>query len=229
MSTANSLIAGAAELADLGGYTPGENTFLTHVAWRVWVQEATEELYQLILARGGEEMVSAVQNFTITTGNSVALAVTESGSGSVNAFRQVLGLTRDPGTPQRRTVHPYEFAERDSQWMEPRYRLMGNTLFIEPEEQAVGSYQLTYVTGPINWLADGDDNSVLQPQGLEPWSEFIMISAAIKALGTKEKTSTAELEARLAAINEEIETHAGSMDRGDPGTVTDAGDDGTWY
>lgn len=231
MSTGTSLIAGAAELADLGGYTAGGgNNFLGNSIWRVWVQEATEELYQLILAQGGEEMLAIPQSFTITSGNSVALAKTETGDGPANAaFRQLIALTRDPGTPQRRTVHPFEFAERDSQWMEPRYRLMGHTLFIEPEEQAVGTYQLTYLGGPTNWLVIGDDGDPLSPPGLEPWKEFIMISAAIKALATNEKTSTAELEARLAAIVEEIETHAGSMDRGEPGGVTDASDDGTWY
>lgn len=227
MSDANSLIAGAAELADLGGYTSGESAFITHAAWRVWVQEATEELYQLILAQGGEEMFALTQPFTITTGNSVSLTYTESGGNDVSAFRQLVALTRDPGTPQRRTVHPYEFAERDSQWMEPRYRLMGHTLFIEPEEQAVGVYQLTYLGGPINWLST-NDSDLLDPPGLEPWKEFIMVSAAIKALG-KERTATTDLAARLAAITEEIETHAGSMDRGEPGTVTDVGDDGTWY
>ena len=229
MSNANDLIAGAAELADLGGYSSGENSFLGQSVWRVWIQEATEELYKLILAQGGEEMLSITQNFTITTGNSVALAQTETGTVFTAAFRQLIGLTRDPGTPQRRTVHPFEFAERDSQWMEPRYRLMGHTLYIEPEEQAVGNYQLTYLGGPQNWLGSGDDNNQLSPTGLEPWKEFIMISAAIKALATNERTSTAELEARLAAIVEEIETHAGSMDRGEPDKVTDVSDDGSWY
>jgi hypothetical protein len=229
VSDANALIAGAAELADLGGYTSGENTFLTHAAWRVWIQEATEELYQLILAQGGEEMLSITQNFTITTGNSVALTFTETGGGPSNqAFRQLLGVTRDPGTPQRRTVHPFEFAERDSQWMEPRYRLMGHTLFIEPEEQAVGAYQLTYLGGPVNWLTIGDDGDPLSPPILEHYREFIMISAAIKALG-KEKSATTDLQARLQEIVEEIETHAGSMDRGEPDKVTDIGDDGSWY
>lgn len=221
------LTAGAAELADLGGYASGaEGVFVTTLTWEAWIRQAAEELYQLILAQGGEEMMSLTQNFTITSGNSVSLAFDESQLQDQNAFRQLIGVTRDPGTPQRRTVHRYEFAERDSQWMEPRYRLMGHTLFIEPEEQAVGNYQLTYLSGPENWIAD--DTVAVAPAILGWLQEFIMISAAIKALG-KERTATTDLQARLDGIRQDIEDHCGSVDRGEPGKVTDVGDDGSWY
>lgn len=213
----------------MGGFS-GLNNFIDYPTWLAWITEAAEELYQLMLASGaGESMWGLVQNFTITSGNSVTLIATESGDfGGLSQFRQLVSLTKDPGTPQRRTVHRYVFAERDSQHMEPRYRLLGNKLYIEPEEQALGSYRLTLLAGPTNWVT-GDDDDQLRPEILEDWREFIMISAAIKALSEVEGTNTSELEQRLEVMRQEITDYCSALDSGEPGKVTDASNDGTWY
>lgn len=214
------LIGGAAEIADLGSYTTGqEGIFVTDNTWFRWLNEAVDELYQLVLAEGGEELVSIGQSFTLTTTNSVAIN-TEADGG----FRQLLSVTRDPGTPQRRTVHRYEFAERDSQWMEPRYRLMGHTLFIEPEEQAAGSYQLLYLGG----MSQFDDSNFLTPDGLGQFKEWIMVTAALKAI-RKAGGSTGDVAARLEQLTADVVDYCGKMDIGEADKVTDVSDDGSWY
>lgn len=220
MSTVNELLGGAAEIADLGSYSLGEEgIFVPTSTWLRWLNEATDELYQLVLANGGEELIAVTQNFTITTGNSVAVTPETNGG-----FRRLLGVTRDPGTPQRRTVHRYEFAERDSQWMEPRYRLMGHTLFIEPEEQAPGSYQLTYLGG----MSQLDDDGNLFPAALDQFKEWLMTTAALKAI-RKAKGDVRDVTARLEQLTADVVDFCGKQDIGEPDKVTDVSDDGSWY
>lgn len=224
---AGQLIVGAQELSGLGAdYI---SRFISTRRWGFWLDEAVEELAQLFIASGGADNFVVTAPMTLTASQNWAtlgaggIAPDET-PGADNAFRQLIGVTRTPSQPQRRTVHRFNFAERDSQWQSPRYRLMGSRLYIEPMEQAAGDYLVSYVRGPVYpYQASAPLDDCLTPH-----REFLMVWMAIQAL-TKEKSSTAALETRLAALAELVETN-GTGDVGEAESITDVVDDGgiTW-
>jgi hypothetical protein len=219
ISAAN-LIARAQSIAGLGAaYISG---FIANARWGYWVDDGVEELYQLMIAADPQLFrQSALFTLAGATNWTDLTALIGTTPSAVLNFRQLLGVTRNPVTPNRQTLHRFNFAERDVQWQKPTYRPMGNLLYIEPMEQAPGDYVVFYGQGcayPFATAANLDDR-------MEPWAEYIETFAAIQGL-VKEKSDTRALEARLAAIAEALEETA-NRDAGEPDSITDVEDDGS--
>jgi len=96
-----------------------------------------------------------------------------------------------------------------------QYRIVGNTIRIEPESAAPGTYRLWYT--PIYTPLSAESDTV---DGINGWEEYVVIDAAIKMLA-KEESSTTHLEKEKAAMLQRIEVMAQSRDSGAPESITD--------
>lgn len=186
-----------------------------------WCNQAADELVRLIPA----DMILATSSFTISSGNEYTLP---------SDFLEVVGLDLNPGTSSRRTVPRFNFGERNDihrmhyttpiNTQDRSYRIISRTtLIIEPEENATGDYKLWYRPRPATMTASVD----LETE-LEPFAEFIMISAAIKCLIKSERDFSA-LQLRLDRLTEEVRELT-APDAAEPQTVTNVrGRRRRWY
>lgn len=177
--------------------------------WNRWINDGIEKLWRLVTKTdvGGYQ---TFQNFTLTATNTVALPT---------GFRRLLGVTRDPGIAgQRRSLPKYNFGERDAlgQWGPLSYRIIGQTLSIEPAATAAGNYAMYYVSGPAVLALDGDAIDTV----LEQYDDYVTTWAAVKALG-KEESDTRDLYQDFYKLETDISETLAMRDGDDPSTIVD--------
>lgn len=217
---------GAKELAD-----KVDDPSVTDDTWDVWVNQGVEALWALVATAFSDQFFKTF-NFSLVGGvggNSLDVTTITDGD-----FRRVRFVEVNPDTGARRRVRGFNFNEKNAGvgalnaalWCPlRRYRLMGQKLIVEPYEQAAGAYRLYYVPKPT-FLALRCD--ALDP-ALDPWAEFPMVFAAMKALG-KEESDTGPLGVRLGELKAEIEVAAATRDDGEADVIADVEgtDGGTW-
>jgi len=146
MSTTAQLIALAQEAADLTNVAD----YVTTATWTSWLNAGIQELHRLVTNKFKATFYRTF-DFTLTSESLVALP---------SNFWKLTGLDIDAGTPRRRPVRPFNFAERNSfrqnsfrslipYATDRSYALVGSAfLKIEAEEQAAGAYRLYYTPKP---------------------------------------------------------------------------------
>lgn len=147
--TTEQLIAAAKEGADLTNVTD----YVTDAQWVSWLNDGSRELHRFVTNKF-RATYYRTYDFTIAAGDSQVTLPSN--------FWRLRGLDLDAGTIQRRSVLPFNFAERNSHQRD-YLRMFGPTLFaadryynvlgsrllqIQPEEHAAGSYRLYYVPKP---------------------------------------------------------------------------------
>lgn len=96
------------------------------------------------------------------------------------------------------------------------YRQMGNNLFVIPANLNQ-TLRLSYIPTLRQMLLDTD----MLPFSISGWSEYVIVDAAIKAMGKEESfDKVSHLALRKAALMERIETTAANRDAGQPNTVS---------
>lgn len=177
--------------------------------WNRWINDGIEKLWRIVTKTdvGGYQ---TFQNFTISTGNTVALPA---------GFRRLLGVTRDPGAPgMRRSLPKYNMGERD--FVGPlgplSYRLIGQTIAIEPSTNAAGNYAMYYIAGPTVLANDSDAIDTV----LEQYDDYVTTWAAIKALG-KEESDTRDLYQDFYKLEADIAETLAMRDGDDASTIVD--------
>ncbi len=210
------LTAGAIQLADMVG-----NNFVTAAQWRLWCgDDAVRELHGIVSTAYSDTFFKTL-TFTMTGAAAGVYTLPTD-------FMRMRGLDLNPDTPSRRTIHRFNFGERNGKrrgpvdfnnWRRREYRIVSRTtMIIEPVEQAAGPYKLYYVPIPPVLVADGDS---LQTE-LVPFREYIFIVAAIKALGKQEK-DTADLKERRDLMRADIMASA-ATDENEADTIVDVED-----
>lgn len=148
-TTTDQLLALAKEAADLTNVID----YVTDPTWVSWLNAANVELHRFVTNKF-KATFYRTYDFTLTAGQSqIALPAN---------FWRLKGLDVDPDTVRRRTVRPYNFAERNqirqdqlrdfnpliyapNRW----YNVIGSSLLkIQAQEQAAGNYRLYYVPKP---------------------------------------------------------------------------------
>lgn len=188
------------QLADMVG-----SSFVGSTEWTDYINSGYGELYDLIVA-SFEDYFTTTASSTITTGNTFSLP---------SAFYKIRGLDYLVGT-QYVNCTQFNFNDRNTQstWKSPalynqsgrQYRIVADTVYIVPADQAAGTYQVWYVPALTPLSAGGD----LLPTSLTKfgWEEYICLYAAERALNKQESDVTviskqrAELAARIVKMAE---------------------------
>jgi hypothetical protein len=183
---------------------------VSDTTWTRWINDGIEKLYRIVAARDS----GAFQTFTDSTLTAASNLIAKPAT-----FRRLLGVTMDPTIPSlRRSLPKFNFQERDSMGtLGPRsYRVVGQSIAIEPFQLCAGNYRLHYVAGPTILSGDTDVIDVV----LEPYDDYATTWAAIKALG-KEESDNRDLYAELATLQVQIDEMFSGIDGSDPSSIND--------
>jgi hypothetical protein len=213
--TAQNIIDDARELADLQG-----SQFVTDADFlNDFLPETQEELYRVVATAFGDHWFAffdAAANIApgIAT---IALPTTSSGGSS---FRTILGVSKDPGTPQRRSLRHFNFGQRDGARGEITYLAEGTFIRLEPRETAAGNYRVYYVPAPVTLATLG---STLDPI-LEQWKGYLSTTLAIRALSKAERDTSA-LVRRIVRLKRAIVQLATARDTAEGGSIAEVVND----
>lgn len=164
------------------------------------------ELHDIVVGAYEDQFTTSLQ-FTISSGNTYSLT---------SSFYKLRGLDIQEGgdwfplqryewhNRNRRTANSYHHAK------EIRYRLVGSTLTLTPEDSALGTYRLWYIPGYTDLSADSDE--LAYPQN---WHEFVIAGAAAKCLAKEESDPSVQLGLKEAA-KQRIISMAANRDAGGP-------------
>jgi len=169
-----------------------------------WVNDAIGELYDLLL-QANDDYWLATDDFTITSGNTEPLPTD---------LYLVKGVDLVNGSVST-SLSTFTFRERNDV-SRLSYRPIGSNLELRPAQSALGrSFRLYYVrTAPL--LSDA---SQTLDAALEPWKEFLVVSAAIQCRAKQESDVSLLVRQRddlLGRISS-----AAERDIGEPEHVTD--------
>lgn len=160
-------VAGSAVLTNTDG---GEQDQLLNDGYRALWSEVTAV---------NKDFRVTPQTFTLTTGQSVALAAD---------YSETRAVRLNPNTSDQVWLTRYG-PRSASQMYDRSYRLYGSNLIIEPLARAAGSYQHDYIPQcPV--LAVGADTVDAE---LSRFQDFIVWFAVIEAMGREESDPTAFL------------------------------------
>lgn len=167
-----------------------------------YINYSYKELYDLIVD-ANEDYNLTSSTLTITTGNTVSLPA------DFYKFRGLDDLSYGTSTPI--TVLKFNWNERNYgsspiqdgrsgiyQYSSVRYRIIGNSLIIEPAESAARSYKLWYIPAVANLVNDAD-----LADGVQGWLEYVIVDAAIKCL-IKEESDIKPLSMIKGSLTERI-------------------------
>lgn len=188
------------------------STFITDSELNTYISSSYAELYDLLVASNEDYYVTALA-FTISSGNTYSLP---------SDFYKLRGVDYTSGS-RYITLKTYNFQERNKYQTsvrastastERRYHLTQNTLYIQPSDNAAGTYQLWYVPKPSALSLDADT-----VEGIAGWERYIVVDAAIKCLA-KEESDTSALAAMKAEMKQRIKDMAAQRDKGMPKTIS---------
>lgn len=181
-----------------------------------YINSSYAELYDLLVETYDDYYLTSAEE-TIAAGTStLTLPAT---------FYKLRGVDLKLSTNDYAALSKFNFNERNrlnsanflfgsnSTTAASRYRLMGNTINLEPSDNAAGTYKVWYT--PAITLLSTDTDTV---DGVNGWEEYIIVDAAIKCL-SKEESSTTVMERRKEALTRRIQKMASERDSGSPDSV----------
>lgn len=173
------------------------------------------ELYDLLVSRF-EDYYSSQVTVSVTSGNTFPMPAD---------LYKIRGLDFSIATNDWLTVRKFNFAERNVRSRVTNrliygirrltYRLMGDTFYIQPEDQATGTYRLWYIprferlVNPTDIMGDVLD-----------FEEYVIVDAAIRCL-VKEESDPSALMAIKAELKNRIINMANNRDAEGPERVAD--------
>ncbi len=195
------------------------STFCTDPEITSYINQSKQELDDLVVSALGEDYYASSVTFS-TAANVANYSLSTQTTGT---FYKLLGVDVSIGG-QWQDVKPYNFHDRNAfQGTDVdgnyRYRIFGGNIILKPTPTAATSIQLHFVPTQNKFVTAND---VIDD--INGWSEFIVVSAAIK-MKDKEESDTGVLFAQLNAIKKRIETMAPNRDAGE--AMTDADVTGT--
>lgn len=204
----------AKELADMTGAG-----FVPDTSWSAWANRGQERLYKMAVTSFQDAFEAAPLLFTLVggfSGNSQAMPTT---------FRHLAHLVKDPTSQSaRRRIRKYNRSEAEAQGA-ISYRLLNNSLVLQPFGMCAGNYAAYYLAGPTALVGDGD---TLDPI-FEPGAEYIEAFMAMRALG-KEESNNEDLRGDLKELAESYMMDLANRDGAETDTITDvyAGSLSSW-
>ncbi len=186
-------------------------TFITSTQMNTFVNDGIRALY--------DEVVKVHPDFRVSAQTAFVISNTSNNFNALPAdFRSVRAVIADPNTSARDPLPKYSLRTGFLDWSRRSYRLQGSNLYIEPQANSAGTYQLLYVpSAPV--LAS--DVATLDVE-LEQHQDVIVLHAAMMAATKNEWTDMmAMLAPQFAAAMNRAKDWANSQRSADPDTVED--------
>jgi hypothetical protein len=181
--------------------------------WNDLCDDAISELWQTIVTKNPDFRVNT-KTFTIA---SVALNSYDLAANAAD-FNAVRSLCRDLGLPSEQYLNKVGPRNGSTGW-DRGYRLEGSALYIEPREQAIGSYTLKYTPQPPLLTAETGTAGSLDVE-LAQHLKFIVAHMAVAAIGSEEGDTTAQ-QKKLDAATLAVVSWASNQRSADADTVED--------
>jgi len=198
----------ARQRADMEG-----SQFVTDSELTNYVNASAAELYDLLVSRFEDYYIDDTV-LTVANGADTLTLPTD--------FYKLKGVDWAVGDGTYETVRSFQFVQRNETF-DPglgtlprmRYRVLGSTLKFSPIEYAAGTYRLWYIP---RFTALVDDTDTFD--GINGWTEYVVVDCAIKMLNKEESDSRAFVEQKQKLLDR-IEAMAVGRDSGEPQTIID--------
>lgn len=191
------------------------STYFTDLELTNYINNSATGLYDLLVSRFEDYYTLPPVTFTISSGTTYALP---------SNFYKLRGVDRLLSGNEYFSVPLFNFQERNRRsrvvlrnidgFGGLAYRMINNTLYFLPDEQAQGTYRLWYIP-QFTKLVNGSDTL----DGINGWEEFIIIDAAIKCY-VKQESDPSVLLVEKQAITARIESMARTRDVGQADRVS---------
>ena len=194
--------------------------FVSDVEMSSYISCAYKELYDILVSRFEDYYTKyPATPFTIVTGNTYTLP---------DDFYKLRAIdAKIDGSDYWYGLKPFNFScdrnVRNRLVWRPvvgrafiMYQILGNTLYIIPEERAQLDYQIWYIPRAPELVNDSDTIDAVNG-----WEEYVVLDACIKAL-TKEESDTTVFIAQKQDMIKRIEAMASNRDSGMTQKVGDA-------
>lgn len=214
--------------------------FVSDEEWTGYINGSYFELYDLLVQKFGDDYFVSTDSSITTDGTNDRFSLAGISPGIYKLLGVDLQLAGTAGAANGSYIQlkRFNFAERNVSGtavgqaalarVNIRYRLAGNTLWLNPLPAAGYPLRLWFVPRLTPLAQDTD-----QADGVSGWLEYVIVDAARKAL-LKEESDVSELVREKMALEKRIEEAAENRDAGEPQAVVDAyragyeSDDSDW-
>lgn len=183
-------------------------SFVSDPEWNGFIQSAYQELYgKIVEAFGNAYFSQGSTGYTFTTDGINDHYALPDGSGASPAFFKLLGVDVRVTTNQYVGLKPFAFADRN-RW----------SLFNGGIPMAGQTIRILYV--PRLTVPTLDVDTI---DGVNGWEDYIVCKACMMALA-KEESDVSVFVARLAALEQRLNSEIENRDAGMPATIVDTQD-----
>lgn len=221
------------------------SNFVTLTEWNSYINQAMFELYDLLVTSYNDYFLAPPVSFQ-TNGSTFlfplpngVLTFNDTNNAPVIAqpLYKLMGVDLAINTNANNafvTVNKFNFIDRN-RFVYPntsstiygvfnmQYRMMGDKIEFIPTPQSGQIIRLWYVPRLRELIKDNDITTI----GFSGWIEYVIVRAAIYALG-KEESDTSKLEQQILFLKQRIEESAMNRDMGQPDKISDIRGSGWW-
>jgi hypothetical protein len=182
-----------------------------------YINSSYQELYDILVTSFEDYYTLPPVAFSIASGSNYYELPSD--------FYKLRGVDSSLDGSNYYTMQPFDFANRNkfnqsllvmnSANYYKQYRIVGDRLYITPEDDAAGNYRIWYVPKAVTL---GSDSDTLD--GINGWEEYIVVDATRKCLA-KEESDTSFLVQEKEMLRQRIIAAAARRDAGMPKSITD--------
>lgn len=197
------------------------STFVSDPELTTIINLGLAELYDLVVA-AFEDYFTISTTLTVASGNVAVLpadfyklrGLDFNNNGSYTALREFQFNDRND-------TQTADLWYRRNYTVGRKYRVLGDTLLLQPETQATGSYRLWYAPAPT--MLVGDSTAIPTSLSKFGWDEYIVLYAA-ERMELKEETSVADYVRQRGEIAQRITQMAANRQMDQSETIQDVKD-----
>lgn len=216
------------------------SNFVTKSEWDSYINQSAFELYDLLVTTYDDYYLAepfvfqtngTTTNYPLPNG-----VITDFNSAVGRPFYKVMGVDLGLANNDNAwvTVKKFDFIQRN-RYIYPnitstylgvfnmRYRVMGSKINFIPTPSAGQFIKLWYIPRMERLLKDTD-----MLDGVNGWTEYVIVDAAIKAL-EKEESDVSALMAQKQALQDRIQSTAMNRDAGAPDTISSTRNDSGYF
>ena len=189
--------------------------FISDSEWNSLINYSISDLRDIITSKAGEDYFATSFSSTMTQGQETLNLPSD--------FYKLLWVEVLIDGVNYLPLKRFEIAEVPATafnlvtpWVELRYRLRAGNLWFQPSSSTGGkTIRAWYVQTPTPLSTDGDTLD-----GYNGWDEYVIVTAARKAL-VKEEQDVTELDREILMFNQRLEAMAPNRDQGQPMRIQD--------
>lgn len=202
--------------------------------WNSYINFSRFELYDMLIKYGGEDYYIASATIPVVSGTDLYPLPNGTLYNNAPAFYkgELVECLTGPGVAPNQPITMRRFNLREKNYYNipqalmavpytlPRYRLFGPNLLLAPMPASTLTVRMWYAPRLSPMVVDADTTD-----DLSGWLEYVVVDAAIKAMGKQERDPSLLLK-RKADLKARIEAMAANRDQGEANTVSETNVDG---